>query len=167
MAEAFLNNKPGSPPMGPYHAISTIHGNMSAQLEELKQTWSKLGTDDPFWAVVSHGNKRNGKWDIESFLETGRANVKYYHQLMVLHAAAPEHFDSVLDFGCGVGRLSLAWSERADRVVGVDISQPMIENARKLADKQTNIEFLVNQTEDLSCFADTPAKKILKPNYKT
>lgn len=127
---------------------------MSTQLEQLKQTWSKLGADDPFWAVVSHDNKRNGKWDVESFLETGRANVQYYHQLMALHAAAPEHFDSVLDFGCGVGRLSLAWSERADRVVGVDISQSMIENAHKLADGRSNIEFKVNHAENLSCFTD-------------
>ena len=38
-----------------------------------------------------------------------------------------------LDFGCGVGRLTLALASRFDAVVGVDLSAAMLENARRLA----------------------------------
>jgi SAM-dependent methyltransferase len=40
----------------------------------------------------------------------------------------------VLDFGCGVGRLTLALAAHFDDVHGVDISAAMIERARAMAD---------------------------------
>lgn len=47
------------------------------------------------------------------------------------------HFDQrfepsvVVDFGCGVGRLAVALSKRSARVVAVDVSKRMLEEARQ------------------------------------
>ncbi len=41
--------------------------------------------------------------------------------------------DAALDFGCGVGRLSLPLASRFTRATGVDSSPTMIEHARRLA----------------------------------
>ena len=49
----------------------------------------------------------------------------------------------VLDFGCGCGATTREAARRADFVVGIDLSSPMIERARELAalDALTNVEF--------------------------
>ncbi|MBE2318894.1 class I SAM-dependent methyltransferase [Solirubrobacter sp. CPCC 204708] len=46
---------------------------------------------------------------------------------------------TVLDVGCGTGATTVAAAQRAERVVGVDISEPMIAAARKRA---PDLEFL-------------------------
>ncbi len=58
----------------------------------------------------------------------------------------------VLDVGCGSGTTTLAAAARAERVVGVDLSQPLVELARRRAQaaRITNAEFVIAdaQTHD-------------------
>src|SRR5512133_1550703 len=124
----------------------------STDFNKLMETWQVLGREDPLWAVVSLEEKRGGKWDIPEFLQSGERDVKQYHQLLMARAGAPEVFQHVLDFGCGGGRLVLAWSRRANKVTGVDISESMIAYGRKLCQSVSNVELVVNQRDDLSCF---------------
>lgn len=49
---------------------------------------------------------------------------------MTLAACAPDRVASALDVACGPGILACALAERADRVVGIDITPAMIEQAR-------------------------------------
>ncbi len=67
---------------------------------------------------------------------------------------ALETFDRVLDFGCGVGRLTLAWTRHARHVTGVDISAPMIEKGRQIMAGQEAVRLEVNPRPDLSLFTD-------------
>lgn len=127
---------------------------MTQPLEELKQTWHSLGRDDPFWAIASHADKQNGKWNLEAFFQTGEDDVHHYHELLMAHAGAPSRFEQVLDFGCGVGRLTRAWGRRAAFVTGVDIASSMIERGRVLLANQTNLRLVLNQQDRLIAFAD-------------
>src|SRR6478672_5793435 len=58
----------------------------------------------------------------------------------------------VLDVGCGSGATTLAAAASAERVVGVDLSQPLVELARRRAGvaRITNAEFVIAdaQTHD-------------------
>ena len=57
---------------------------------------------------------------------------------------------SALDFGCGVGRLSIPLSKRFAKVIGVDIAPTMVELARSFAVDRPNIDFIVNDRPDLA-----------------
>ena len=62
---------------------------------------------------------------------------------LVIEHAAPEPSDVVLDLGTGTGAIALALAPDADRVVGRDISEGMMEEAERKADEEgiDNVEF--------------------------
>ena len=107
--------------------------------------WEKWGRQDPYFAVITDPRYRSAKLTEESkkvFFDSGR-----HHALAVL-AECRQRIDPtfkpkrVLDFGCGVGRVLLAFAEVADSVVGVDVSQAMLDEARRncVEHGATNIE---------------------------
>jgi len=59
--------------------------------------------------------------------------------------------DSVIDVACGPGFMTMAFAERAARVVGVDITDRFLENARAEAARRrlTNVTFLQGDVENL------------------
>ena len=125
---------------------------LPVDLGDVQRDWTKLGEDDPLWAVLIQPGTRGGRWDVDDFLATGRAEIDasldHLRRLMPLPT-----LDRVLDFGSGAGRLSQALAAHATSVVGVDISEPMIRTARRL-DRSDRCEFVLNQRSDLSVFDD-------------
>ena len=64
------------------------------------------------------------------FFESGEADVDHLFQLIGGFSPA-----DALDFGCGVGRMTLALAKRVKRVVGVDIAPQMLALARRNAEE--------------------------------
>ena len=62
----------------------------------------------------------------------------------VVREWAPVERRAVLDFGCGIGRAAIAIAPYAGRVVGVDISGGMVEQARARAAGLANVSFEVS-----------------------
>lgn len=117
-----------------------------------KQTrdWNDLADLDPMWAVLSDPDKQFGNWGTEEFFATGEEEVAGL-KAALRRLGIAEDFDSALDFGCGLGRLTRALSETCNDVVGIDISQGMIEQARSL---NRHCQFAFNPYEDLRIFRD-------------
>ena len=118
--------------------------------DDVRRDWVRLGEQDPLWAVSVAADKRGGRWDPEQFLETGWADVAASAKWLTELGVGPR-WGRVLDFGCGAGRLSQALAEHADEVVGVDVSPPMLEVARRL-DASGRCTFVLNDSQDLGAF---------------
>ena len=101
------------------------------ELLDVQRHWDGLGELDPLWAICSDPAKRGNGWEIDEFFATGRESVE-----KVLAFASrlgyPKRHGLVLDFGCGVGRLTQALCESFERAVGVDIAPSMVKQAREL-----------------------------------
>ena len=83
---------------------------MNHSTKSLQRDWEDLGQLDPLWAVLSTPTKRHGKWEEQEFYATGREFIsgvlKKANQLGV-----PSATKRALDFGCGVGRLTIALTD--------------------------------------------------------
>lgn len=96
--------------------------------------WEKWGKKDPYFAVLTDKKFRNNNLtdDVKSeFFESGKNHVS--HVLNVCRDRLARDFSPkrALDFGCGTGRLVIPLAEIADYVVGLDVSDSMLQEARK------------------------------------
>ena len=120
-------------------------------LERHKEDWERLAEVDPLWAVLTAPDRKDGRWDIDEFFATGEAEIE--RVLSVVEALGrPAAGARALDFGCGVGRLTRALGQRYETAVGVDISEAMIAQARRLNEAFPRCEFRVNAAPDLGQF---------------
>jgi len=113
--------------------------------------WENLGKKDPYWAVLIHDEFRRGAMDESArdrFFETGERHVDGVINSIREKVCPGFSPASALDFGCGVGRLVIPLARRAARVVGVDISPSMLNEARANASQfgLSGVEFV--QSDD-------------------
>jgi 2-polyprenyl-3-methyl-5-hydroxy-6-metoxy-1,4-benzoquinol methylase len=96
--------------------------------------WEKWAKQDPYFGVILDEKFRSRNLTQQAkaeFLESGKNDVNH------VLAICKRYFDNgfspkrVLDFGCGVGRLVIPFAEIAEQVVGLDVSESMLEEARK------------------------------------
>jgi len=116
----------------------------------LGDEWDALGRRNAMGVILTREG-RAGEWEFEEFLATGRAEVaRFIAELSKVAPALPRR--RALDFGCGIGRVTLALSEHFEHVTGVDVAASMIERARQTNRDRPNCTFVLNRAPDLSQF---------------
>jgi SAM-dependent methyltransferase len=122
-------------------------------LGELQRHWNEWGRRDPYYAILSKPQRRDNQWELEEFLQTGideiDALLAWLNEIDV-----PYRTGRVLDFGCGVGRLTQALARTFTRCDGVDIAPTMIERARAMNRFGDQVQYHVNDRDDLALFDD-------------
>jgi len=109
--------------------------------------WKRIGATHPYFGVLTHSEYRVDELDADTkaaFFASGQQTIE--RTARMFNAIWPQKgFNPVhaLDFGCGVGRLSLALSSYCQQVTGVDVSAAMLAEATKNgADQQRdNVRF--------------------------
>lgn len=114
--------------------------------------WTELGRDNPFWGVLS-GEPYDGA-DAASvpaeFWHSGEREIAGVRA--VLAELDPDFVaTTVVDFGCGVGRLLVPLAAPAERAYGIDVSAPMLDATRKrLAQERLDNTTLVHTITELA-----------------
>jgi len=134
-------------------AADIDQGHVTMNLRELQKNWDEFGRKDPLWAILTHPDKKENKWQIDDFFQTGVDDIdkamKYMESLEI-----DVQRRRALDFGCGVGRISQALSHHFEEVIGVDIAPSMIELAEKYNRYNDKCKYLLNSRGDLRLFSD-------------
>jgi SAM-dependent methyltransferase len=104
-------------------------------IDDVSRTWTKLGREDPMWAVLTDRKKRakdSGAWSPADFLATGVEEIgTVLARLGALGLDVGR--ERALDFGCGAGRLSHGLAAAGfGEVLGCDISPTMLDKAREI-----------------------------------
>jgi ubiquinone/menaquinone biosynthesis C-methylase UbiE len=133
--------------------VTGMTENNGDTLSHVALNWESLAKSDPLWAILSVPNKKGNKWDINDFLATGKQEIDGLINYMK-NAYRFQNWHRALDFGCGIGRLTLPLAQYFDHVVGIDISDTMISMAQDLLNKSDStirekIEYVLNKSNTL------------------
>lgn len=121
-------------------------------LRQLRSNWELLAQADPLWSICTDPRKRNHTWDEAEFFGTGTREVAAVLGCLASLGLHPDIAAPVLDFGCGVGRLTRALAASFGQCWGVDISETMIRLAKKFNADRPQCRFLVNPVDNLQVF---------------
>lgn len=94
---------------------------MENEIEKMQNNWNILAVNNPMWAI----DASKEEWNEKEFYSMGRGIVS---ELLKDVKYNPGF---VLDFGCGIGRLSKHLDKIFKNVYGIDISEQMIKIASK------------------------------------
>lgn len=98
------------------------------------KAWEKWGQNDPYYGVLTDDNFRKVNLNADkkrAFFESGEEHIKFIIDIINRHIDPAFTPSICLDFGCGVGRLVIPLAKRYKNVIGVDVSDSMLEEARK------------------------------------
>ncbi len=108
-------------------------------VRDSEQEWEKLGKNDPYYGVVSMDKFRQGQMNDNAktdFFKSGKDHIKFIIETVREQFGASFNPSRALDFGCGVGRCTIPLTEYCNSVVGLDVSESMLCEARKNTDQQ-------------------------------
>ena len=125
--------------------------------QHMAKVWGKLGSEDPYWSVITQDEYRLAQMSrperIEQFYNSGREELERAESYMARHGSVIPQDGVCVDYGCGVGRVTLWLARRFRKVIAVDVSQHHIDLARHNLQKRgvNNVEFhLLRGPEDLA-----------------
>jgi SAM-dependent methyltransferase len=102
------------------------------------EAWEEWGRRDPYFGVITDPKYRSGSISQEArneFFASGRVHADHV-MLMIKHYIDPNFAPrSVLDFGCGVGRVLFAFAKAIPEAVGLDVSPSMLAEAKRNAER--------------------------------
>src|SRR4051812_26075616 len=97
------------------------------KFDEMSEWWNAAARNNAMTAILSN----NRDWDETEFFQSGEAWLESDLTFARMARVAPAG-ESVLDFGCGLGRMTSALAKYFESAVGVDLSHEMIERATEL-----------------------------------
>ena len=110
------------------------------RLRRFARDWNRFGRRNAYGAILTGEAGELPQWTAEEFFETGRVDAARF--LADLGRIAPAvSRERVLDFGCGVGRVTRALAAHFQSAAGADVAATMIARARRLNASCTNCEF--------------------------
>jgi len=118
-------------------------------------TWKKFGKEDPYYGVLSDQKYKSENItdnDLSEFFATGETYVADTLKKIKMFYDSDLSNATILDFGCGVGRLAIPFSfVTKNRTVGIDVSPEILEKAKAHAIEMgaKNVAFLLSEGKTL------------------
>jgi SAM-dependent methyltransferase len=107
---------------------------LSLMLERIEQSWSKMGEDWPHFSVLSQTQylPRNLAGSLEQFWASGEGEAEITLALLHRLGFGPAG-KTCVEYGCGLGRITMPFAARFAKVHGYDISANHLALARQRA----------------------------------
>lgn len=111
------------------------------------EEWERVGQTEPYYGVLESDElkgRRPPEENLAEFFSSGERDVEVL--LMKIRSTVHPDFapNVALDYGCGVGRVLIPLARQCKKVVGVDISDSMMAEAKQNCGRfnVTNAEFV-------------------------
>jgi len=116
-------------------------------MTDAKERWEYYGENDPYFAVSTFDKFKAANLNEagrNEFFSSGTVHVQRIRTEIQEHFESDFHPKSAIDFGCGVGRMVIPLAGWAEEVMGVDISEKMLAEARRNCEARAidNVKFV-------------------------
>lgn len=100
-------------------------------LDHTEQTWTRLGEEEPHWSVISAEQFKRDRLDAHrtEFYASGLGDVEVFLAFLARNGVDAGRLHRVLEYGCGLGRVTRYLAERFAQVVACDISPSHLQQA--------------------------------------
>lgn len=101
--------------------------------------WRKFGDQNPHYGVLTNERFLAHNLDqeaVEAFYASGHQHVAGLSADVERYFGRRFRFVSALDYGCGAGRIAVPLAAFADSVLGIDVSEGMLREARKASERR-------------------------------
>ena len=122
---------------------------MSRDSELMRTFWDDKARENATYYVSSYRPYHDQ--NLEEFWEWGNTLAERFLSASGIHFDGTE---TMLEIGCGVGRMTRCFAGRFKEVHGIDVAPEMILRAKENLSEFRNVSFCVGNGYDLSCFAD-------------
>jgi SAM-dependent methyltransferase len=133
-----------------------MSGDEPRSAEEMARFWDARAREDAFFFVDNEQAYRAA--DLERFWAEGERQLD--HVLGILDAEL-QPSDTVVDIGCGVGRLTRVLAARAAYVHAIDVSAEMLDRARRLNSHLANVTWHHGDGTSLRPIPDSAAEAVV------
>lgn len=114
-------------------------------LDHVRRTWTKLGEERPHWSVLSSDQFEPERIAANeaSFFASGAIDCADLVAVLARHGRAPADFPRLVEFGCGLGRVTAHLARRFAHVTACDVSSSHMAVARQViaAAGLSNVDF--------------------------
>ena len=115
----------------------------------MRRDWDTRARKNAFHYIASWRKE----WDLESFIASGEEDFERLVIPILARCNLPAAGKSMLELGCGAGRMTGSFAKRFRHVYAFDLSREMLSRARQMHTDQRNILWLLSNGADLSCVA--------------
>jgi 2-polyprenyl-3-methyl-5-hydroxy-6-metoxy-1,4-benzoquinol methylase len=124
----------------------------------VKEAWTKLGLIDPYWAVASSDEFHNIYDDshIDKFYASGSYDLELIKKTLNRNNILLTEDSTVVEYGCGLGRVTIHLAKEFKNIVAVDIADSMLSAAKTymLERNILNIDFRL--LKSVECIESLP-----------
>lgn len=117
--------------------------------ELMRREWDARARKDAFHYIASWKKE----WDPESFLASGEEDFQRLVKPVLDRCEVSVGGQSMLELGCGAGRMTGSFARRWQRTYAFDISNEMLAKAHSIHEVANNIVWLLGNGSDLNCVA--------------
>jgi ubiquinone/menaquinone biosynthesis C-methylase UbiE len=118
----------------------------------MRRFWDERAKENALFFVDDRVDYRDP--DVEEFFKQGEVDLD---NLLAILGVEVLPTDTVVEIGCGVGRLTRVLTARAERVVALDVSSEMLSRAAANLEAFENVELIHGDGTSLAGVADDSA----------
>jgi ubiquinone/menaquinone biosynthesis C-methylase UbiE len=116
----------------------------------MRQDWDERARKDAFHYIASWRQD----WTPESFFQSGEEDYARLAAPVFQECHWEPQGKSLLELGCGAGRMTRSFARRFSHVYAFDISKEMLGHAKALFAEASNVDWILGNGTDLSGLGD-------------
>jgi SAM-dependent methyltransferase len=106
---------------------------LEALWKHVSKVWTHLGSTDPFWSVLTYDRYRVSNSPdagaMASFYEGGQVDKDYLMAALSRNGFEPANFDTLAEYGCGLGRTTRWLASTFRKIKAFDVSESHLSAA--------------------------------------